>query len=209
MNRSKTVLLALFMGIVSLFSVSAKAADKPITLSLPESVIATTIRAVLPLQINNRASNLKGDITIVEIGDLQISDGGLSAHIRLDGKNMALTTNIGGRDLNLNIGSVNLDVLADATLRFDPQKQILYIRPTVRNSGASNDSQASQVGSLISLLNGQEFPIGLQSLQPFVSQFGNKQVVINTRIVNVQPHRDMLELQLAPTVSTRGIKGKK
>lgn len=179
------------------------AAQKPVTITLPEETIASSIKAILPFQIDTRKIPVKGKMTIVDIDNLQITNGGISCKLKLSGQNMALSTNIGGHQLNLDVGSLQLDVNAYTTLHFNSAKQILYIKPAIKETKSSGNGKAAQIGpTLIALLNGQQFPIALQPLQPIVMQTGNKQVVIKTRIVDVSAQKDKLQLHLLPAIST-------
>ncbi len=192
----------LSMPLPSAFAAKKQAA--PITLSIPQSLIAETMRKILPTRLNTNVSSLKGNISLVDVRNLRIFDGGLSARLRIAGQNMAIKTNIGGHNLNMNVGSLELDVTSDATLRFDAAKQILYVRPTIKEAKSSSNGEANQIGNgLAALLNGREFPIALQKLQPIVSQAGAKEIIIRTRIAAVKPRNGRLDLALLPTVSTR------
>lgn len=188
------------------FPLQGFATQKPIVISFPEQIIASSIKAMLPIQLNQRNSALKGQITIVDIDNLQINDGGLACHIQLAGQNMALTTQIADQNINLNVGSLQIAVNVNATLRFDPAKQILYLRPTITDTQYNGDGKAVQVGpSLVSLFNNQEFPIALQPLQPFLMESGSKQVAVTTHIINVLPQKDILQLHLLPKITSQNV----
>ncbi len=187
-----------------LFSGSAFAAAQvqPITVTLPESLLREAIASVVPIQIDSHVHGMRGEIEVKNISNLQISKGHIACRMQLEGSHLGVSTNVGGHKINLNIGSVSVDVNTDSALRFDAQKQILYIRPIVKSS---SDKQG-QADSLISMFNGNELPIALQKLEPLVSQAGNKMLIINGRITDIIAEKDRLVLKLLPTISTRKVK---
>ncbi|MBM9520895.1 hypothetical protein JWG39_13835 [Desulforhopalus vacuolatus] len=195
-------LLALFYCLLLSGSAFAAAHVQPITVTLPESLLREAIASVVPIQIDPHVHSMRGEIEVKNISNLQISKGRIACRMQLEGRHLGVSTNVGGHILNLNIGSLSVDVNTDSALRFDAQKQILYIRPTVKSSSATQ----GQADSLISMFNGNELPIALQKLQPLVSQAGNKMLIINGRITDIVAEQDRLVLKLLPTISTRKVR---
>lgn len=204
LNLLKTLTL-LTLLCCTLFSGSAFAAAaqvQPITITLPESLLREAIASVVPIQIDSHVHGMRGEIEVKDISNLQISKGHIACRMQLEGSNLGVSTNVGGHKINLNIGSVSVDVNTDSALRFDAQKQILYIRPIVKSS---SDKQG-EADSLISMFNGNELPIALQKLEPLVSQVGDKMLIINGHITDIIAEKDRLVLKLLPTISTRRVK---
>ncbi len=194
--------LSLLLLIQLFLPIQIQAKSQPIVVKIPEQTIATALKKVLPVQVDTNKVPVKGQITIIDIDKLQIYENGISCNVKLSGQDMAISTNIGDHNINLNVGSLQLHVNANATLRFDAAKQKLYIRPTISELNTGASSSAAELGpTLISLLNGQEFPISLQPLQPLFVHSDSKQVVINTHLANVLAKKDNLQLHLLPSVS--------
>ncbi|MCK9175684.1 MAG: hypothetical protein M0O96_10465 [Desulforhopalus sp.] len=187
-----------------LLSGSAFAATRaqPITVTLPESLLKEAIASVVPIQIDPHVHGMRGEIEVKNISNLQISKGHLACRMQLEGRNLGVSTKVGDHKINLNIGSVSVDVNTDSALRFDAQKQILYIRPIVK----STSDKQGEADSLIAMFNGNELPIALQELEPLVSQAGDKMLIINGRITDIVAEQDRLVLKLLPTISTRRVK---
>ena len=72
------------------------AAEDVITLMLPESVIAKSVTALLPMRIDAHSKAVQGDIMIKSISDFQLSNNQLACRLRLAGNNLGLATEIAG-----------------------------------------------------------------------------------------------------------------
>jgi len=179
-------------------------ADDNITLNLPEKVIAQAITAMLPFKIDAHSKSIQGDITIVNISQLAITDQHLACQLHLAGNNLAFLTEIAGHEIKLKVGSVEINFKANAAVRFDVAKQTLYVKPVVNDVTATGDDNNGEIGqALIALLNGREFPVSMQELDPLIANAGGKTVTIKTKIVNIQAKQDLLQLKLAPSVTSR------
>ena len=175
-----------------------------ITLEVPEAVIARAITAMLPLNIDAHSKNIRGDITILDISELQLSNRHLACRLHLAGNNLAFLTEIAGHEIRLKVGSVEIDFRADAALRFDARKQLLYIKPVIRNVSAKGDGRNGEIGqALIGLLNGREFPVTIQELDPIIARTGTKTVIISTKITDIQARKDHLQFRLTPAVGVK------
>ncbi|HSL40362.1 MAG TPA: hypothetical protein VK857_08325, partial [Desulforhopalus sp.] len=98
MNRIfATILLCLSLSCTRL------AVAEQITLILPERLIARAASAVLPLPIDARSKMIQGDITIIAIDDLRLTDRHIACRLQLAGDQLAVTTEIAGREIRLNV----------------------------------------------------------------------------------------------------------
>ena len=195
--------LCLTLLLLPLLLHPATAAEN-ITLNLPESVIADAITAMLPYRIDAHSKSIQGDITVVNISQLAITRQHFSCRLQLTGNNLAFLTEIAGHEIKLKVGSVEINFKANAAVRFDTAKQTLYIKPVVENITSSGDSKNGEIGqALIALLNGREFPVSLQKIDPLVAKAGGKTVTIMTRITDIQAKKDLLQLTLTPSIASK------
>lgn len=176
----------------------------PIILTLPEQVIAEAAAALLPYHIDARAKALEGDVTIKEIRDLKFTDDLLSCRLQLAGKNLAFLTEIAGHGIRLKVGELEVAFHTEAAIRFDEQKQTLYIKPVIRDLDAKGSGANDEIGkALVAILNGREFPISLNEIEPLVADTGSKQVTIAGRIIDIKARSGFMELRLAPVISAK------
>lgn len=184
--------------------VDSEAAKDAITLTLPESIIATTTQALLPISIDAHSKAIDGDITIIDISNLNLTDGHLACRLHLAGTNLALLTEIAGHEIRLKVGAVEVDFQTDAALRFDASKQILYIKPIVKSIKAGSGDAQDEIGrAIVALLNGREFPISMKKLDPLIAEAGAKTVTIDTQISDIQARPDLLVLSLTPKITAK------
>lgn len=179
-------------------------AEDFITLNLPENVITKAAAAILPLRIDAHSEAIQGDIHIINISEIQLTDNHLACRLHLTGTNLALLTEIAGHEINLKVGSVEIDFKVDAAIRYDAKKQILYIKPLVKNVSASSPGSDADIGqALVALLNGREFPVTIQELDPLIARAGSKIITINSKIANIAAKPKSIQLSLLPVVTAK------
>jgi len=180
------------------------AAEEYITLNLPEAVIAKATAAILPLRIDAHSKSIEGDIHIINISELQLTDNHLACRLHLTGSKLALLTEIAGHEIKLKVGSVEIDFKTDATIRFDAKKQILFIKPIVKNVSAGGTGSGADIGQmLVAVLNGREFPITMQELDPLIARAGSKTITINTTVANIEAKPQSIQLSLLSSVASQ------
>ncbi len=202
MNKKLSSISLIFFAV--LFFSRPVMANNNITLNLPEKVIAQAITAMLPFDIDAHSKNIQGNITVINISKLEITNQHLGCQLHLAGNNLVFVTEIAGHEIKLKVGAVEIDFKANAALRFDSAKQTLYIKPVVKDVTARGDSKNDEIGqALIALLNGREFPVTLQKIDPLIAKAGAKTVTISTIISNIQAKQDFLQLELTPEITSK------
>ena len=201
----RNILYSLFI-FFCLFSISyAKSpASEHIVLTLPQSVIAQAAATVLPLAVDAHSKSVQGDINIISISDVVLSEKFLSCRVRLAGRNLALLTEVAGHEIKLKVGSVDIDSKVDAALRFDAKKQLLYIKPVIREAGATAGGGPDISQAIVALLNGREFPVEIQKLNPLMARAGAKIITINMQVADIATRSKSLQLSLLPKITASG-----
>ena len=178
--------------------------NETISLIIPESIIARAVKTVLPLTIDAHSKTLKGDIIIVNISNLRLTKNHLACRLRLAGSNLAFVTEIAGHEIKLKVGSVKLGLNTNAAIRFDPKQQMLYLKPLLQDiSKKQNPANVNISQALIALLNGREFPIRMQNIDPLIAKASAKTITINTRIADIKAEQGFLRLNLIPTITAK------
>ncbi|KJS02386.1 MAG: hypothetical protein VR65_05595 [Desulfobulbaceae bacterium BRH_c16a] len=179
-------------------------AQDAITLTLPESVIVKATQTILPLRIDAHSKSLQGDITIINISELHLTEDHLACRLHLAGNNLAFVTDVAGHEIKLKVGSVEVDFQTDAAIRFDAEQQTLFVKPIVKNIPKTAKNANTDIGqALVALLNGKEFPITMQNLDPLIARTGAKTITINTRITDIKAQPKAIGLSLLPTISAK------
>ena len=176
---------------------------QPILLSLPETVVAEVVQKSLPLQVNQPSESLAGLISVEKVENLNFKEDSLGATVTMSGRDVQLNTSLGGHNLVLKVGNVELDFNIEAITRFDKASQTLFIKPTV--SGIDQrGSQNNEVGELMAaLFNEQELPVALENLEPIITDIGNRQLVIDMSVEDIRFGPDAVEILLTPQTSVK------
>jgi len=202
MNR---IFIAFFIATITLTAaVNTSSAQDLITLNLPESIIAKAATAILPLDIDAHSKSIQGDITIVNISEFQLTDQHLACRLHLAGNNLAFVTEIAGHEIKLKVGAVEIAFKTTAAIRFDAKQQTLYIKPMIEDVSGGKDSSNTDIGqALVALLNGREFPVSMQNLDPLIARTGSKTITIGTKIANIVAKPKAIQLSLIPSITAK------
>ncbi|SDO74641.1 hypothetical protein [Desulforhopalus singaporensis] len=179
-------------------------ASENIILEIPQSVIARTTRALLPYDVDTHSKSIDGKITIIDISKVQLEKDQLSCRLHMAGSNLALVTDIAGHQIKLKVGAVEINFHSEARLRFDRNRQKLFVRPFIKDLTTTGDGINDEIGrTLVSLFNGREFPLAMQKLEPLIVEAGAKTVAIDTRIDDIKASRGKITLRLAPVITAK------
>jgi hypothetical protein len=182
---------------------AATHSDQFITVTLPQTVIQSSIERILPLTFDVVTDQVEGIITIEKISNLKLKEQLISAQILLHGDNVVIKTMIGSQEIRLQLGSATTDFACDAALRYNAAKQTLYIRPLPHDLQPEESLKKGDLGeALLLLLNGREFPIELKDIQPIIAETSNKLITIQTRVADVRSTPQSLKLMLSPEISS-------
>jgi hypothetical protein len=185
-------------------------AGKMITLTVPDSVLSQALDKSLPISIDTASNILSGAITIVKISNLQIDDKGISCRIALQGEDMHLNTDIGEHTIKLKVGSLQLGLQCNAVLRFDPARQVLYVKPIISELKASSTAAQGDIDALLlAFLNNREFPVQLQQLEPLIAETSGKTINIHMNIAGIRTQQGSLRFDILPQIQTTNHLAKK
>lgn len=175
----------------------------PMSLTIPESTLAQTAQKLVPLEIKTGKS-LAGKIYITEITDLQLRDKRISCKLSLEGKDMQVVTKIAGTKLNLSIGNVATSLNADLELIYNKSREEIILTPHISDV-AKDGGKAEVAGMLLSLLDGQKFPIALKDIPPIIAKSGQNNIFINLDIVDIEVQENQIYALIEPLISKKSI----
>lgn len=210
MIRPATCIINILFLLGLLLPGQLTAAGNLITLTVPDTVLTQALDKSLPIAIDTSSSTLSGAITIIRISNLQIQDKGVSCRIALKGDDMQLSTEISGHILKLKVGSLQLDLQCNAGLRFDPAKQMLYVKPVISDLQASSTTAQGDINDiLMAYLNNREFPVKMQQMEPLIAETSGKTININMNIVGIHTRQGILQFDILPHVQSQNHGAKK
>ncbi len=198
-------LLLFTLTVMQIFAVPSLQAKSPppVTITLPASALYQTIQSVLPLPIEQNSRQFQGTITLDSISQLAIRDGVVSLQGIVSGRNMRVTTNIGGQDIQLKLGKLILPVTCDVLLRYDRSTKTLFLTPKFQNPTHGHSNSAKTLLPLLNGLGNKEYPVKLSNISPFQTRIGNQNIAVQMKAVDVRAKKDELILKLRPIVGKR------
>ncbi len=174
------------------------AANTPVTITLPASALHKTIIDMLPLPLEQTGNSFQGTISVDSISKLTIHNDLISVQGQVSGKDMQLTTNIGGQDIKLKLGKLVLPVTCDIALRYDPKKKTLFLTPKFQNSTHGTSNSAKTLLPLLNSLGNKEYPVKLDKISPINAKIGAKTVSLRLDPVDIKAGNNELILKLQP-----------
>lgn len=167
-----------------------------ITIVIPAKVVAKFINDVLPIEIT-RHKGFSGIIWVKSIDKLKLGINKVSFSVNMCGKDVKYTGKIGNLSTSLSFGNIDISFNCEASIRYDKEKNILYVRPKIMDKRNGNELLWTL---LAALMNDEEHPVEIQKLKPIITEFSNKTVTINMDISNVYTVNNRLFIGIRPTL---------
>ena len=182
----------------------ATAEDQDITVAIPESVILKSIQQILPLTLDINSDQVEGTITVEKLYNVMIQNQRISVQSLLHGNNLTVKTMVGNQEIRLQLGSASTNFSCDVDLRYDARQQTLFLRPLPREMETEQSLKKGNIGdALLILLDGREFPVTLQDIEPIIAEAGAKTITIQTRVADIRSTQKSLQLKLRPEINTK------
>jgi hypothetical protein len=174
------------------------AENAPVTITLPASALHQTIVDMLPLPLEQNGKTFQGTISVDSISKLTINNDLISVQGQVTGRDLQLTTNIGGQDIKLKLGKLSLPVTCDISMRFDPAKKTLFLTPRFQQPTHGTSNSAKTLLPLLNSLGNREYPVKLDKISPFKAKIGSKTVSLRMVPVDIRAGKDEMILKLQP-----------
>ncbi len=191
---------ALFFSLLIVLSL-AKAASckqKSIVLTLPAETVLSSVQKMLPLSIPSQGRSLQGDIIVESLSSLAIADNAITLRGVLTGRNLVVTTRIGGQNFQLRLGEVRLPITCTLKTRFDQAHRKLFVTPSFPNSPNGDGDLAPLLGALTN----REYPVDLHALESLKIRVGDKTIPIAMDPINIAGTDNTLVFHMLPRVGT-------
>jgi hypothetical protein len=174
-------------------------AVQPITLTVPAPALHQMLAGLLPLPLEqpSKSTQFQGTITIDSISSLSMDTGQVQISGQISGRNMAISTNVGGQNIHVRLGNMSLPIVCDVGLRFDRRQQQVLLTPRFQRSTQSLGEADEALVSLLNTLS-QEYAVPLHDLLPFSGELGGKPVQIRMEVLDLRAENNLLTLRLRP-----------
>lgn len=166
------------------------------TIAIPEELMTEFINDTLPVKITRKKS-FSGVIWIESVDKLKLGNDKISFSIKMHGEDIVYKRKVGKRPVELNFGDVRLAFECEGSIRYDKRRNILYVRPEVIQERAE---EQALVPLLAALIEGREFPIEIQDLEPIITKIGDKSLTVDMDISSIFTLNNILFIGIRPKV---------
>jgi hypothetical protein len=167
-----------------------------ITIVIPAEVLARFANDVLPVEIT-KEKKPSGVIWLQSIDGLKLGINTISCSLRIRGEDITYTGKIGDLPASVSLGSIDAILNCEASMRYDEEKQILYVKPTIMGDANRGDVLWPL---FVALIGEREHPIELQKLKPIIAQFGKNSITIGMDISRIYSADNRLFIGIRPCV---------
>ena len=196
-RRIATLFLTLLLSLSLPIAAPCKQ-SKSIVLSLPAETVLSSVQKMLPLSIPSHSRSLQGDIIVESLSHLAIANNAITIRGVLAGRNLVVTTQLGGQDFQLRLGEVRLPVACTLKTRFDPTQRKLYVTPSFPKSTSGDGDLAPLLGALTN----REYQVDLDALESLKIRVGDKTIPITMDPVRIAGTDNTLVFYMLPRVGT-------
>lgn len=181
----------------------AAAVDQSVTISIPDAVLFQAIKDGLPFPIEAKSQYVQGDVFLQSLEKLEVLENSLFLKGVVAGRDFTMNTTIAGKDISMNLGSVQLPLSCELFLRFDGNKKILFVTPRFpKPKSMYTTDPADALLLLLSSLGEKEYPVELGAIQPILAKAGTHDILIELEPVAIQTQKGLLLIRMRPRVSS-------
>jgi len=199
------LLLIIFPAFLLFFPATifpAAAVDQSVTISIPDAVLFQAIKDGLPFPIEAKSEYVQGDVSLQSLEKLEVLEKSLFLKGVISGRDFTMNTTIAGKDISMNLGSVQLPLSCELFLRFDGNKKILFVTPRFpKPKSMYTTDPADALLLLLSSLGEKEYPIELGAIQPILAKAGTRDILIELEPVDIRTQKGLLLIRMRPRVS--------
>jgi len=170
--------------------------EKEITIVIPAKVVAKFINDALPVEIAKHRK-LSGVIRVKSVDKLKLEMNKVSFSVNVRGEDINYTGKIGNLPTSLSLGNIDTSFNCEASIRYDKDENILYVKPRVMEEGNRNEVLWLLLAALI---GDKEYPVKIQKLEPIITRFSNKSATIDMDISNVFTAENRLFIAIRPAL---------
>lgn len=168
---------------------------------MPAEVLRQVISDSLPLPIEPQNNYMEGSIVFDSLEKLQINEKSIFLEGVVLGRDIAMNTKIAGQNIKMQLGSVKLPVKCELFLRFDKQQKILFVTPVFPEAEKNDSVDSSDILlPLLHSLGGKEYPVALDSMQPFLFKVGTRDIPVKLLPADIQTVQGTMVIKMVPRV---------
>ena len=195
------VIFSTFALLLTASTFQAATVDQAATISIPEAVLLQTIKDGLPIPIEAHNQYVQGDVIIKSLEKLEVRDKSVFLQGVVFGRNFTVQTTIAGKEISMDLGSVQLPVSCELFLRFDGKNKVLFLTPHFpKPKSLYTTDPGDALLLLLSSLGEKEYPVELDAMQPVLAKVGTRNIPIRLEPVDIKTQKGLLLIKMRPRV---------
>ncbi|PIE58784.1 MAG: hypothetical protein CSA33_01140 [Desulfobulbus propionicus] len=169
---------SLFFALLAYMLAGTPAQSQPrnIQITLPAETLLSTIQQMLPLPLNRKRSDLKGDIMLTTVDTLRIDGSVISLGGTVHGRNLALHTQVGEQTIRLRLGQIEMPLSCTLTTRLDANKRMLFITPNCTSARYRSSKQDTGLDPVLATISNREYALPFDTWNRLSLQLGTQQI---------------------------------
>lgn len=196
------LIILLFLPHSGLSAQNGNKIQRNIVITLPAETVRAALQKIVPVSFPSQNEQLQGDIVLESLDQLIIHNNVISVEGVLSGRNLVMTTNIAGQDIQLRVGQVRLPISCDLLMRFDPARRKLFVTPRFSDKNRGHNNQGASLTPLLGALGGREQVVDLNALQLLNIKIGDRSIPIAMEPVKIAGKDNALTFHLQPRIGT-------
>lgn len=190
--RYSVIAAVIWVGMFFSHAYAAGDKDHQVTIVVPVKVLQGLIDEVLPVEIPMH-EEISGTFWIRSIKHLRLGVDKVWFTADISAENMAYKGKIAGLPANLHFDEVDSTLQCEASIRYDMEKRLLYVRPKIAEQENKRDILWLLV---VSIFGDGEYPVEIKKLKGIETKISNKAVKVDMDISNIYTVTDRLFIAL-------------
>lgn len=201
LNKVKRIITTILASVLclSLFIPPSSATPdgkNEISVVIPAEVLTRFVNDALPVAIT-KGRDFSGVVWVQSIDRLKLEINTVSCSVHIRGEDITYTGKIGDLPASVSLGTFDASLNCEASIRYDEEKQILYVKPTIMEE---TDRGEVLWSLLVALIGEREYPIEIQKLRPMIAWFGKSSVKTGMDISSICTANNRLFIGIRPRV---------
>ncbi len=188
----KIALLVLFLIPYTAYTEMGISVPVPI----PQKALRLYIEHVVPVKLMRGDKNLRGDLFIESIKELEIKKGVINFVVHINGSNLSYIKELKKSVIKIKLKKIIVNFHVSAKLTFDTEQRVLLVRPRLTKKVVISDSNRVEehILQILSIMNNKEYPVKAKDLEPVIYRIINNK--LNLSISNLYAEKKVIFVEM-------------
>ncbi|MCP3925330.1 MAG: hypothetical protein GY714_22375 [Desulfobacterales bacterium] len=188
----KIALLVLFLIPYTAYTEIGISVQVPI----PQEALKLYIEHTVPVKLMRGDKNLRGDLFIESIKELEIKKGVINFVIHINGSNLLYIKELKNSVIKIKLKNLIVNFHVSAKLTFDTEQRVLLVKPRLTKKVVISDSKRveNHILQILSIMNNKEYPVKAKDLEPVIYRIINNK--LNLSISNLYAKKKVIFVEM-------------